>query len=676
MGKIAVRTFTGEIPKSPPHLLPDSGAQTAVNCDLSHGDLRPLRTGKSFLPIGFPAKTIYSDDGNKFIGFPDIAQVYKSPVIEDTFNRFYYTDSQGLFVGTLNDVPLNTVRKVTDITRFRVGVPKPLSVTGIITADVDAITLIASYATTIKTKVKMPDGNPFPAPYITRQFQVARSVNDNKYTFMFDIVAAGEEETVTVLSNGQPVPRLVDVTHTFSLLFKTALGDIAVPYQPGSSQTITGFLGSFTVTQTLGEATELSTPYTVTVEVGVVETLSLAATQANIYGEESSPTVSSVINVRATDIFTVSVNVDSGTDTAPIKTLRIYKTSSTGSGFVEVRQVDISVPFSGGGETFSDGRYVFTLRVLDFLVESEQTFDVLRTADYLPPPSGLKNLVLMPNGFFAASKGNTVYFSEPYRPHTWQHSMTFPHDVTGLALGEQQLVVTTKANPYIVVGVSPETVTQQRLPDIQAGFSSRSMTNSNGLVVYLSRDGMVAVNGPTSSLMESQALFTREDWRNRYDPVLPVMQLTAYDGRLFGVNPTNENGFLLRLDEAAGNYTQLRLKADGVSIVPKTDSVYYSSNNTLFEFGAGDYMTAVWHSKNFILPRPSSFAAGFINSNGDVLVELFTDEGLFSSQTVKGKTFFRIKSGQPSRRWSVRLTTKAVVTEFVIAESMRDLQDG
>jgi len=224
--------------------------------------------------------------------------------------------------------------------------------------------------------------------------------------------------------------------------------------------------------------------------------------------------------------------------------------------------------------------------------------------------------------------------------------------------------------------VSPDSMTQQRLPDIQGGITSQSMTNSNGVVAYLSRDGIVTVNGPTSSLRESQALFTREDWRSRYDSILPVAMLTNYDGRLFVTNRANNNAFLMQLEEGQGNYTQMELQTDAVTIVPKVDSVYYSQNSTLFEFGTGDYMTAVWHSKEFILPRPSSFAAGFINSNGSVLVELFDDNGLFSSQTVTGRTTFRIKSGQPSRRWSIRLTTKATVKEFLIAESMRDLQNG
>jgi hypothetical protein len=668
MGKIAIRNFTGEIPKMPTHLLPDTGAQRAVNCDFTHGDLRPLKTGKQVLALGFLAKAIYSDDGSKFVGFPSVAYAYKSPVIDDSFNRFYYSDDTGIYVSTLNDLVPNQIRKSTDISRKKVGVPKPKSVTVGTSRVQNALNVEIKYVTyQADTSNKLSEG----------VLVGSTAIVNGRMVFSYDLTQLPDTASVTVTNTGF-IARLIPTRTTsakvdaaFFPVLKLPFGDFPFSFGGNLTTTLNSVIGSVTITQTLNDART----YTVGFDFGTIESVVLAVTQTNQYGEESPPTLSNAFNVGILDRITVKVVPDQDNTYVAPMAINVYKSNSSGTGFVGIRLFTLrnsSDPF----ESYNGTTYTYNVLATEVSTLDESALGALQTTNNLLPPDGLKDLVLMPNGFFTAYKGNTLYFSEPFKPHTWQNSMTFPSNITGICLGEQQLVVTTLSNPYIVIGASPDAMTQQRLPDIQAGFTSRTMTNSAGLVAYVSRDGIVTVNGPTSNLSGSQALFTREDWRARYDAVLPIMQLTSYDGRLFAVNPTNTNGFLMTLDENGGNYTRMELKADGVFILPKTDSVYYSANNLLYEFGVGDVMTATWWSKEFILPRPSSFAAGFINSTGAVTVELFTDAGLFSTQVVTGRTTFRIPSGQPSRRWSIRLTTQAVVKEFLIAESMRDLQNG
>lgn len=94
---IAFRTFAGEIPRTPTHLLPEGNGLYALNCDLAHGELRGLRGDKTIasgIKTFFdnrPIKTVYTEDGVNFYGWPYDGHVVKSQVVDDTFYRIYYT---------------------------------------------------------------------------------------------------------------------------------------------------------------------------------------------------------------------------------------------------------------------------------------------------------------------------------------------------------------------------------------------------------------------------------------------------------------------------------------------------------------------------------------------------------------------------------------------------------
>ncbi len=87
-------TFTGEIPRLPPHLLPDNAATFASNCDFLHGELRGHLNWSlvSVLPtyLGAPIVSVWTENGVDFFGWPYEVVAVKSPVINDPFHRIYY----------------------------------------------------------------------------------------------------------------------------------------------------------------------------------------------------------------------------------------------------------------------------------------------------------------------------------------------------------------------------------------------------------------------------------------------------------------------------------------------------------------------------------------------------------------------------------------------------------
>ena len=43
---LSIRKFNGEIPRLPANRLPEDAAQTAINCEFAHGELRTLERVK------------------------------------------------------------------------------------------------------------------------------------------------------------------------------------------------------------------------------------------------------------------------------------------------------------------------------------------------------------------------------------------------------------------------------------------------------------------------------------------------------------------------------------------------------------------------------------------------------------------------------------------------------
>ena len=75
---------------------------------------------------------------------------------------------------------------------------------------------------------------------------------------------------------------------------------------------------------------------------------------------------------------------------------------------------------------------------------------------------------------------------------------------------DQNIVVLTRADPYIVYGGDPSTLAPIRL-DFHSCVSRRSIVSGNGGVFYASPDGLCFV-GPDSRAVLTEGRFNRETW--------------------------------------------------------------------------------------------------------------------------------------------------------------------
>ena len=209
-----------------------------------------------------------------------------------------------------------------------------------------------------------------------------------------------------------------------------------------------------------------------------------------------------------------------------------------------------------------------------------------------------------------------------------------------------------------------------------------TVTRVEGSAVFASNDGLVSVFGGQPSLKESQALFRRRDWRAKYGNARLNLRMAHHDGYLLGlVDPSypiarTEEPFLLKLDEAAGSYCRLDAGQAlyGAAVSGTTDQLFVTTATGFAEFATGDDLTYVWQSGDRLFPLPTNFAAGVVDAVGAASLQVFADGALRATVAISGRTSFRLPSGNPAYRWSVKLTGTATVREISLAGSFAELK--
>lgn len=403
---------------------------------------------------------------------------------------------------------------------------------------------------------------------------------------------------------------------------------------------------------------------------GEIETVAVVAVAVNAWGEESAPSAPTLFEKQIGQSATYSVSHSPDAAQQTLQGIAFYRTYPANSSTDYLLANASPAALSGGVASFADAS------------TAPVTTTALASAEWDPPPAALANLTYVGNGFFAASAGKDLLFSEPYRPHAWPYRMTLPHGIVGIVAVEGGALVTTTAQAWLVAGAHPSQMSQQLLPVEQAGWSDTALARIEGAAVYASNDGLVSVHGGQPSLKESQQLFTRKDWRSRYGSARLNLRLAHHDGQVLGlVDPAypisrGEESFLLRLDESAGSFCRLDAGEAiyGVAVSATTDQLYVGTAAGFAEFGVGTALTYVWHSAERMHPQPVNFAAATIDCDGAVTVEVFADGLARHSQPVTGRTAFRLPPGPAAYRWAVRLAGTATVREVSLAGSFAELK--
>lgn len=632
---IELRRFGGEIPVSPPHLLPDYAAQQAQFCDFAHGHLMPLKQGFLLTTMSAAVKTIYTQDGINFYTWPFETWAFRSPVLQDTYNRVYFLDSSGVLqvTTTVGMTPTGGQPSST----YKVGVPAPTLAPGL--AVVERTTLRDYPGATFTAKVWWESqGTQYQeADAALTTVTALKAFTFNASAKASDTPADAVVKAMISLKDGSGNP-------IFSLTLGVGDSDIRTLALPGG----------VTVALTLVSGSQ----YRFDLSYGVAETRAYTYTCVNTWKEESAPGPASQISVTYLEDVQVTLSAVDFTGYRPLSAYNLYRTMGTSPTYVLVRDADASTSFVDSSSKASD------------------VLGTLQTLDYVLPPAQLDAMVAMPNGCFVGFHDNMLYISEPYRPHTWQYQKAFPKSIRGLCVAAQSVVVATAEFCYALVGSAPANMQPLKLSAQQAGIAQRSMVDTDGSTAVVTHDGVLQISGSQASMRASQALFARDDWQTRYGAILQdaSMRLAFHDGCLVATSSTQALGFLIRFDgEDSGQYTQFNEQMDAMFQLPVADTLYYAKGANIYEFRAGSDYSYTWWSKDWTMSRPVNLGAGYIRCSAPVTLTVYADGAQVWTGSVS-TGYFRLPAGFKALLWSVKLQGTATVEELVIAKTMGDLK--
>ena len=318
------------------------------------------------------------------------------------------------------------------------------------------------------------------------------------------------------------------------------------------------------------------------------------------FGEESMPSpISDEVQWRPGQTVTLS-GFQPGISGRGITHQRIYR-SQTGQGGTQL--------FFIAERAVGTGNFTDNIPVGDFFEPVPSTF-------WSPPPAGLSGLTAMPNGMMAAFDGKTLYFAEPYRPHAWPeiYTLTVDYPIVGLGAFGTSLAVLTTGNPYVASGTSPESMILEKLELNLPCICRKSIVDMGYAVVYSSHDGLVVVSQGGARVV-SESLFSRDDWQEINPGQLVAGQ---YDGRYYASfiyvdrNQQEQLGtFILDLTGQQPFIIRTEVQTRSFFYDIETGALYYLDNGSVYQWDAPGRPNAqqVWHSKTFVMPRPTNFGA-------------------------------------------------------------------
>ena len=291
-------------------------------------------------------------------------------------------------------------------------------------------------------------------------------------------------------------------------------------------------------------------------------------------------------------------NIDSAPADRAIDRVWIYRTNSGSAGYADFQFV-CEAKYFDSSESYAVGDYVIYSNQLyecttahsgawnashftaGEAVSDDDLGEKFQAENYLMPPDGLTGLVGLPNGVFAGFVGNTLYLSEPYKPHAWPNSESFKEQIVGLAVLGSSLVVLTDSYPKLLYGQDPSNMSKVDYPLLAPCRQKRTIAVGEGRVFYSTDEGLVALSESSGNVVTASVL-NYEDWQE----ILPNHG-QFYQGKYFGWHTSG--GFIVDFRE--NDFVTVNLVAHA-GYVSTYDSKYYLAQDeyaTTPPSGLGDF---------------------------------------------------------------------------------------
>lgn len=372
----------------------------------------------------------------------------------------------------------------------------------------------------------------------------------------------------------------------------------------------------------------------VTPPSGSDETRAYVYTFVSAYGEEGPPSEPTLATGDAGTWELDSLDVTVPDEASRNITLKnIYRTvpGFNSTNFYFVAQIAINVDAYTDEETNSD----------------VAASNLLESATFVAPPSGLEGFIVMPNGYLIGWVGRRLVFSEPYRPHAWpaSYELSTEFDIVGLGVIGSTVVICTESQPYFGRGISPASFTMSKIDAVEPCASRRSIVSTTVGVVYASINGLVLANGSSVNVVTTSVL-TKEEWAT-YNPESIYaanlgLQYIAFNGASFGFifDPQNPMARFVELDAFSD--------VEGIETDRYSGNVLLLANDRVYDFDpeGTTRLQWRWQSKVYQFPRPLNFGAARINFVAGIVSGQIDVEGIYRPYNT---ALFTAISAQPGK---------------------------
>lgn len=433
------------------------------------------------------------------------------------------------------------------------------------------------------------------------------------------------------------------------------------------------------------------------------------------YGEEGAASAPYLITGKIDDTFNVTVAAvpaaQRGT-THNVKKIRIYRTITSSAGTATYYLV-AELNATGSTQVHAD-------TMTDAVLASKT---ILESTAWTEPPA-LQGFITMPNGIVAGYKDNELWFSEAYRPHAWPaaYMMVLEHDIVGLGIINQSLVVCTKGNPYTASGVNPASISTSKIAAFEPCLSKGSIVSTEDGVYYTSPNGLILVN-PGSAQNITRQFISRDKWNEILNDgrvnaarlgsayfafganVQRVFQASFIQNDMvqlgdaavgsgdgFVLDPTNPNvgfGFAFDADEIKSVKND---QLSGECLVVKDGQVMWLDQRPGFSIDPYKWKSKVFQTTNLVNftayrvfhygPEPVTYAG---NQNFDInqtydpntqlgIIRVYGDGKLILTHEIRqsGK-IERLPSGFKAEFWEIEFEAKVKIKSFQMATSIKEL---
>ena len=340
--------------------------------------------------------------------------------------------------------------------------------------------------------------------------------------------------------------------------------------------------------------------------------------------------------------------------------------------------------------------------------KNNELAEVIPSTDWIAPPDDdtslypdgpMKGLIALQNGIFAGFTGNRICFSFPYQPHAWpaNYRIGIEEKIVGMKATSNGLIVGTESTPYLVTGTDPSSMVAIKIETAEACLSKRSMVDMGEVVVFAGPDGLMAAAGVTVQNL-TQGLLTSEQWQANYYP--STITGFYWQGRYVGFFNTGSGfgGFVFDFRDETTALTNLDASAliRGGFTDPDDNELYLIIGNKIKKFqGSTNNLTYNWKSKEYVLPRHTSF--GFAKVEAEeypVTLKIYGDGSVIYNATISTSgSGFSVTGTSPSfsataipepvvrlpasvhKTFAFEIESAKVVNEVCLGESIVELKE-